>query len=143
MTSTMPIVLAEPGKHDPVINPGWRQSMRRRALLMLCLFSVVASTEASAADRLRFWNLTATTIAGLYLAPTGTTKWGANQCANDPDGTVALDERIELKGLSAGHYDVKVTDVNGRTCIVKDVTVEGGKAYAFSLSEADLKDCSK
>jgi len=28
-------------------------------------------------------------------------------------------------------------------CVVKDVPVEAGKAYAFSLSEADLKDCSK
>jgi hypothetical protein len=117
--------------------------MRRRAVTVLCLLSLVGSTGALSVDRMRFWNLTGTTIAQLYLSPAGTTKWGPNQCANDPDGTVALDERLELKGLVAGRYDVKVIDVNGRTCIVKDVTLQAGKPYAFSLSEADLKDCAK
>lgn len=117
--------------------------MRRRVLAMLCIFAFVGATGALSADRMKFWNLTGTTIAQLYLAPVGTTQWGPNQCANDPDGTVTSDERLDLKGLSAGHYDVKVTDANGRTCIVKDVAVLAGKPYAFSISEADLKDCSK
>jgi hypothetical protein len=117
--------------------------MRRHAAAILCLLSFVGSTGALSADRMKFWNLTGTTIAELYLAPAGTTEWGQNQCKNDPDGTVALDERLELKGLTAGRYDVKVTDVNGRTCIVKDVMLQAKKPYAFSLSEADLKDCTK
>jgi hypothetical protein len=117
--------------------------MPRRALTILCLLSFVVSTGALSADRMKFWNLTGTTIAELNLAPAGTTKWGPNQCANDPDGSVSSDERLELKGLVAGRYDVKVTDENGRLCIVKDVTLQAGKPYAFSLSEADLKDCSK
>jgi hypothetical protein len=117
--------------------------MNIRVFAALCLLSSVASTTASSADRMRFWNLTSTTIAKLYLAPVGTTKWGPNQCANDPDGTVSMDERLELKGVAPGHYDVKVTDVHGRTCMVKDVTLQAGKGYAFSLSEDDLKDCTK
>jgi len=56
---------------------------------------------------------------------------------------VDQDERLRLTGVTAGHYDVKVTDKSGRTCIVKDVALEAGKPYAFSLSEAELKDCSK
>jgi hypothetical protein len=117
--------------------------MRRQALTILGLLSVLASTNALSADRMRFWNLTATTIAKLYLAPEGTREWGRNQCANDPDGTVETDERLELKGIVAGRYDVKVTDINGRTCTVRGVTLQTGKPYAFSLSEADLKDCVK
>jgi hypothetical protein len=113
------------------------------APIFLCLLLFAASTGTQAAERMRFWNLTATTIAKLYLAPSGTTKWGPNQCANDPDGTVSMDERLELKGASAGRYDVKVIDVDGRSCIVRDVTLQAGKSYAFSLSEADLKDCTK
>jgi hypothetical protein len=114
-----------------------------RGIAVICLLTVFASTGASSADRMRFWNLTGTTVAKLYLAPKGTTAWGPDQCANDPDGSVSTDERLELKGLAVGHYDVKLTDANGRTCIVKDVTLQGGKAYAFSLTEADLKDCTK
>jgi hypothetical protein len=117
--------------------------MPKRVLTILCLLSFVGSTGALSADRMKFWNLTGTTIAQLYLAPADTTKWGPNQSANDPDGTVTSDERLELKGVEAGRYDVKVTDENGRTCVVKNVTLLAGKPYAFSLSEADLKDCSK
>ncbi len=117
--------------------------MHGRALTVLCLLSLAGATGALAADRMQFWNLTATTIAKLYLAPADTSQWGPNQCANDPDGTVSTDERLRLDGLSAGRYDVKLTDVHGRTCMVRGVTLQAGKPYAFSLSDADLKDCSK
>ena len=92
---------------------------------------------------MRFWNLTGSTVAKLYLAPSGSTKWGPDQCANDKDGSVDPDERLKLSGVTAGQYDVKLTEANGRTCIVRDVVLSAGKAYAFSLSESDLKDCSK
>jgi hypothetical protein len=94
-------------------------------------------------DRMMFWNLTGTKITKLYLAPAGTTKWSTDQCANDPDGSVDPDERLKLVGLVPGHYDVKLTDAEGRTCVVKNVTLESGRAYAFSISESELKDCSK
>jgi hypothetical protein len=117
--------------------------MTTRTLTIVSLLLLAASTGARSADRMQFWNLTGTTIAKLYLAPSGTTNWGSNQCANDADGAVDQDERLKLTGVTAGHYDVKLTDKSGRTCIVKDVALEAGKPYAFSLSESDLKDCSK
>ncbi|HEY4042305.1 MAG TPA: hypothetical protein VGM32_10755 [Rhodopila sp.] len=117
--------------------------MRKSAFALVCLLAAVGSTAVLAAERMRFWNLTSAMIAELYLAPAGMTRWGPNQCANDPDGSVAMDERLELKGIAAGQYDVKFIDVNGRTCVVKDVTLKSGKAYVFSLAEADLKDCTK
>jgi len=114
-----------------------------RYITFSLLLSFAVPTDAWSADRMQFWNLTGTTITKLYLAPAGTTKWGPNQCANDADGSVDPDERLKLTGLTAGHYDVKLADSSGRSCIVKDVTLQTGTAYAFSLSEADLKDCSK
>ncbi len=92
---------------------------------------------------MQFWNLTGTKITKLYLAPAGTMNWGPDQCANDPDGSVDPDERLKLAGLTAGHYGIKLTDANGRTCFGRDVTVQTRQAYAFSLSEAYLKNCSK
>src|SRR5579863_9197263 len=73
------------------------------AIMLLLPFAM--PTGASAAERMRFWNLTGVKITKLYLAPAGTTNWGPNQCANDPDGSVDPDERLKLTGLAAGHYD--------------------------------------
>jgi hypothetical protein len=112
--------------------------------LIPMLFSLLAlSSAATAAERLRFWNLTGFTVKELQLAPTGTTDWGPDQCKNDPDGAVDADERLTLKNVVPGHYDVKLVDQQGRICVVRNVEVEGGKPYAFSLSEKDLTDCSR
>ena len=106
------------------------------ALLALCL-------AATAAERLKFWNLTGFTIKELHLAPAGTMDWGPDQCRNDPDGAVDADERLTLKDVVPGRYDVKVTDKKGRTCLVPNVEVVAGKPYAFSISEKDLTDCNQ
>jgi hypothetical protein len=92
---------------------------------------------------MRFWNLTTVTLTQLSLAPVGTTKWGPNQCENDPDKSVDPDERLTLKGVNPGHYDVKLTDKKGRTCIVSNVEIKSGGAYAFSVSDKVLTSCTK
>ena len=104
---------------------------------------VLAPSGALAGGKLRFWNLTATTIVELSLAEAGSDKWGPNQCVNDPDRQVDADERLDLAGISSGRYDVKLADKSGRRCTVRNVEVKDGGKYAFSLSENDLKDCQK
>jgi hypothetical protein len=89
----------------------------------------------------RFWNLTRHTISEFYLAPAGTTDWGPNQCKNDKDGTVDSDERLRITGVAAGHYDAKLTDVSGRSCLVRNIKVDVGEI--FSIEEKDLTECSK
>jgi hypothetical protein len=113
--------------------------MRIMPLALLALLAV--QNTVVAADRMQFWNLTSTTIVGLSLAPTGTTEFGPNQCANDQDGAVDHDERLRLTGIAPGHYDVRVTDKQGRICMARNVTVSGTGRYAFSLSDEDLQDC--
>jgi hypothetical protein len=111
--------------------------------LTLVLFSLlVLNPGATAAERLRFWNLTGFSIKELHLAPTGTMHWGPDQCKNDPDGAVDVDERLTLKNVVPGYYDVKLVDERGRSCVVRNVEVQAGRPYAFSLSEKDLTDCS-
>ena len=44
---------------------------------------------------IRFWNLTAGTVASLQLSPAGKGEWGRNQTENDKDHTVDHDERLE------------------------------------------------
>jgi hypothetical protein len=115
----------------------------RRNELIAVLFALLAlCLAATATERLRFWNLTGFTIKELHLAPAGTMDWGPDQCRNDPDGAVDTDERLTLKDVLPGRYDVRVTDKKGRTCVVRNVEIVAGKPYAFSISEKDLTDCN-
>ena len=111
-----------------------------RVLVVVLL--AAAASQVDAAERMRFWNLTTVTISHLYLAPAGTTNWGADQCKNDKDGEVDHDERLPITGIAPGKYDVKLVDKKGRTCTVAGVDVVGGKPYAFSIADKDLTNCA-
>jgi hypothetical protein len=111
--------------------------MQKIALAALVL--ALASPAAAQTRPTRFWNLTRHTISEFHLAPAGTTDWGPNQCKNDKDGTVDPDERLRITGVTAGSYDAKLTDVSGRTCLVKNIKVEAGEI--FSIEEKELTDC--
>jgi hypothetical protein len=113
--------------------------MNRFFSALACL---VATSNALAAERTtRFWNLTRHTIAEFYLAPAGTTNWGENQCGNDKDSTVDYDERLPITGTPSGTYDVRLKDVSGRTCVVRNIKVEAGQI--FSIEERDLTSCDR
>jgi hypothetical protein len=103
-------------------------------LLSLCLAS-----GAKAASQTRFWNLTSGTISEFRLAPAGSSAFGANQCANDKDGTVDHDERLVIVGVASGRYDAKITYVTGEACFARNLKVKDGKV--FSIDDHDLKDC--
>jgi len=115
--------------------------MRGPTHAFLVLLALCSSSDA--AGRMRFLNKTAATISELRLAPAGSEDWGPNQTENDADRTVDPDEGLNLKGIAPGRYDVKLKDKTGRACLVRDVEVNGGGAYAFSISETELKDCKR
>jgi hypothetical protein len=102
---------------------------------------LTASSTMTAAERLRFWNLTTATITELRLAPAGTDNWGPNQCENDPDKSVEHDERLTITGIEPGLYDVKLANMAGRACFARDIEVKSGQPYAFSISDKDLIRC--
>ena len=111
-----------------------------RCIAMSGLALALAGAAAQAADKpTRFWNLTRYTVSELYFAPAGTTDWGPNQCRGDDDGTVDHDERLRLTNLKAGRYDVKLKDVSGRVCVVRDVDVATGKVV--TVEEKQLTAC--
>src|SRR5258708_34074782 len=115
---------------------------RQRAVLAASGVALGLTFAAgNAAERLPLWNLTMVTIQELYLAPTGTTQWSANQCMNDRDGAVDPDERLTITGVPPGRYDVKLKDKKGRRCTVGNVELVAGRPYAFSLSDKDLTNC--
>jgi hypothetical protein len=109
----------------------------------VAVIPVCAIAAFGSAAKLRFWNLTATTITELYLAPAGSEQYGPNQCLNDPDKAVDGDERLALTGVEPGHYDVKLTDKNKRHCVLHNVELKADGPYAFAIGEDDLKACKK
>src|SRR5262245_64559293 len=114
--------------------------MRKLALTLVAL--VAASAIALAAERpMRFWNLTRHTITEFYLAPAGTTNWGANQTKNDRDGTVDADERLRITDTPPGTYDAKLVDVSKRTCIVRNIQLVAGEI--FSIEEKELTEIGR
>src|SRR5690349_17755337 len=105
------------------------------SLLLLC-----ASAAAQERRGIRFWNLTAHTVKQLYLSPARREQWGPDQCKNDRDGEVDHDERLRITGLEPGRYDVKLFDVRGRTCIVRDIEIKAGAIFA--IEEKQLTECT-
>jgi hypothetical protein len=104
-------------------------------LLLLC------STAFAESERIRFWNLTSQTVTTLQLSPPGKDAWGPNQTENDRDGEVDHRERLTLKGVDPGRYDVRVGYRNGRQCVVRNVDIKAGGIFA--VEDKDLKNCKK
>lgn len=108
------------------------------AMAIIALSGVIRS--ASAADRFFMYNLTATTVfTGVYLAPTGTGNWGANQALNDKDKAIDPSERLAIKEVTRGVYDVKLVNRAGRMCLVRGVDL--GKDTTFEIHDQDLTNC--
>ena len=106
----------------------------------LGLAAMLLAGPAAAKDT-RFWNLTLSTVKSLELAPAGTSAFGPNQCANDPDGGVDHDERLKVTGVAAGVYDARLKLADGRSCMAKGVRIEAGKVFA--IEEKDLVGCAR
>ena len=116
------------------------KNMTRILLAALAAATVLVSTAHAADKGTKFWNLTSTTIAKLYISPAGKDAYGSDQCANDKDGTVDHDERLKITA-EAGKSDLKVAFVGGKVCIVKGVDIVAGKV--FSIEDKDLTACNK
>ena len=120
-----------------------------RNLLIIGFLLAAATSAALAGDddkkagksKMKFWNLTGVDLTEVSLAPAGTGKFGDNQCKNDDNGAIENDERLPLKDVTAGKYDVRITDKAGRVCLVKNIEVKDSGPYAFSIETEQIKDC--
>ena len=113
--------------------------MQKLVLIFLTLVAMPQPAHAESRPP-RFRNLTLYAVSELYLAPAGTTSWGPNQCKNDKDGIVDPDERLRITGVEPGIYDARLTDVSGRSCLVRNIKMEAGGI--FSIEEKDLTACT-
>lgn len=117
-----------------------------RWMIFACLASaalLLANTDELLAQGkgIRLWNLTTSTISGFQLSPAGKNDWGPNQTLNDKDKEVDHDERLRITGVEPGRYDAKVSYRGSRQCFVRDLEIKADAV--FSVSDNDLKDCTK
>jgi hypothetical protein len=111
------------------------------AILLILIALPGALSAQSKGKGIRLWNLTSTTISGFELSPAGKNEWGPNQTLNDKDKEVDHDERLRITGVEPGRYDAKVTYPDARQCLVRNIEIKADAV--FSISDKDLKDCSK
>lgn len=96
----------------------------------------LACSAASAAERgSLFLNRVGETLVKLQFAPAGTAKWGPDQCQYEDDKSVEHNEKVPLKGVTSGRYDVRFTDLKGRTCTVKNLDVKDGALVVIRENE--------
>lgn len=97
---------------------------------------------ASATEKFFAYNETTSSIfTGVYLAPAGTTQWGANQALNDKDKELEPSERLPLKGVGHGRYDVRLVDAKGKACVERGVNLVG--ETSFIIRDEDLQGCTQ
>ena len=114
------------------------QKLRVMAALFAAAF--VTSAAAQAGDRFAAFNsTTGTTFSGVFLAPAGTTAWGPNQTLSEHDHTLEPSERLRLKGIAHGVYDVRLVDSAGHSCIKRGVDLT--HETSFEIRESDLAAC--
>jgi hypothetical protein len=123
-----------------VRNPRLARGATMKPAIPLSVALVILAGAAAAKDT-RFWNLTSSTVKSLELAPAGTSAFGPNQCANDPDGAVDHDERVKVTGVTTGAYDARLILADGRVCMAKAVRIVTGEP--FSIEDKDLVGCAR
>lgn len=109
----------------------------------VCLFAVftLCATGAGAAASPLLWNVSSQVLIGVYLAPPGSTEWGPNLAASAPGGGVATNQKLPLQGAAPGHFDLRLVEKQGRSCVIKDVTLRATGPYAVSIGDPELKAC--
>jgi len=110
-------------------------------LALVALLSASANEVAAQGKGVRLWNLTTATISEFQLSAPGKNDWGPNQTLNDKDKEVDHDERLRITGVEPGHYDARVSYPDSRQCVVRNIEIKADAV--FSISDKDLKDCSK
>ncbi len=116
--------------------------MRSNYVPLAVILCSLLISKTLAADRFFGFNeTTSTAFTGVYLAPEGTMKWGPNEALNDKDRVWDFGERLAIKNISRGRFDLKVVDRSGRACIKHGLDLT--KDLTFDVRDEDLARCKR
>jgi hypothetical protein len=112
----------------------------RANFIPLTVLCCLATSGALAADRFFGFNETTSTVfIGVYLAPEGSTAWGRNEALNDKDRIWDAGERLAIKDVTRGKFDLKLVDRSGRVCVKHGLDLT--KDTTFDVRDQDIRDC--
>ena len=116
-----------------------KPAMAHRWVVSIAVLWCIAG-DARADVRFFVYDLTTSTkFTEVYLAPSGSGQWGANQALNDKDRVLDPGERLGLSAGVRGVYDVKFIDPDGRVCIKSGVDLT--REISFDIRDTDLASC--
>jgi hypothetical protein len=122
--------------------PQTKEVIMRPHAIPPAILCILAASSVFAADRFFGFNETTSMVfTGVYLAPEGTTAWGPNEALNDKDKAWDSGERLAIKGVSRGKFDLKVVDQSGRVCIKHGLDLT--KDTTFDVRDQDFAGCKK
>jgi hypothetical protein len=110
-------------------------SIRLLGALILILVTVLALVPASAAAGLGYTvkieNASIYDIYHIYMSPVGYTIWGPDLLGSN---ILYTNYTFTQPGLAAGHYDLKLVDEDGDSCVVPNVAVYGDTNWRITNS---------
>ena len=114
-----------------------------KLLLMSVGLSLACSVAAAATEGNSplFLNRVGETIVKLQFAPVRTAKWGPDQCQYEDEKSVRHNKKLPLMDVKPGRYNVRFTDLKGRICTVKNLSVRGDALVV--LRENELPPCTR
>lgn len=116
-----------------------RQFAKRSLIASVIIFN--STLSAYAEDKFFVYNLTTSKIfTGVYIAPAGSTNWSSNQALNDKDKSLDPSERLLIKGISHGKFDLKLVDKKDIICI--QLNIDLSKEKTFDIRDTDLTHCT-
>lgn len=125
-------------------------SMRRKSVLTLsaivaATMSIVSSASIGRAEdegvSITFKNSSQWEIHHLFLSPTKSQEWGADQLGEKDDDVIKPGKSFELKQIPVGKYDVKIVDEDKDECIVAGVKIAANETV--DLTDKDMVGCQQ
>jgi hypothetical protein len=96
----------------------------------------VAISPAMSAD-LAVKNNSQYVIHKLYVSPSKSKKWGADQLGQN---SVAKGQEFTVRNIPAGVYDLKIVDQDDDSCLVENVDMSSSN-ITWTLTDAIIETC--
>jgi hypothetical protein len=113
---------------------------RRLLGFTLLTLAATAGADAARAAELELVNTSLKAIHHLYIAPTGTQRWGRDLLLGNTANTIPPGERRTIVNLAPAIYDLRLIDDDGDDYEIEAIEVE--TTIKVQLTESQIVDAS-
>jgi hypothetical protein len=113
--------------------------MRKLTLGAALLFTLLPLAAGAAKKKasIKVINQSKWEIHHLYLSPSSSRHWGADQLGED---VLSKGDSITLKDLDCDTYDIRVVDEDGDECIIEDEKLCKDESF-WKITDKELLSC--